>query len=289
VSTRSGAPRPERGQRGAGRTAGRAGGAARPSLGRPHRPVVDQTRDVHVEGGVRLQKVLATAGLGSRRACEDLIAAGRVSVDGVVVRELGVRVDPAAAVVHVDGLRIQLDTSLVTIALNKPLGVVSTMHDPEGRPSLAQLVQHRDERLFHVGRLDAETEGLLLLTNDGELANRLAHPKYEVAKTYLAHVEGRVAGNVANKMLHGIQLEDGPAKVDSYRIVDSTPQAALIEVTLHEGRNRIVRRMFEEVGHPVTRLVRTQIGPIKLGALRSGTTRVLSQAEVGSLMGLVGM
>ncbi|WP_396031577.1 pseudouridine synthase [Cellulomonas fimi] len=251
--------------------------------------MVDQTRDVHVEGGVRLQKVLATAGLGSRRACEDLIASGRVSVDGVVVRELGVRVDPASAVVHVDGLRIQLDTSLVTIALNKPLGVVSTMHDPEGRPSLAQLVQHRDERLFHVGRLDAETEGLLLLTNDGELANRLAHPRYEVPKTYLAHVEGRVAGNVANTMLHGIELEDGRAKVDSYRIVDSTPQAALIEVTLHEGRNRIVRRMFEEIGHPVTRLVRTQIGPIRLGALRTGTTRVLSQAEVGSLMGLVGM
>ena len=303
MSTSTGENVPDRGQRGAGRGAGRAGGPQRtggqqrsgaqrrPALGRPARglePEVPQ-RDVHDPAGIRLQKVLATAGLGSRRACENLISGGRVTVDGILVTELGVRVDPATAVVHLDGMRIQLDTSLITVALNKPLGIVSTMHDPEGRPSLAQFVADRDERLFHIGRLDAETEGLLLLTNDGELANRLAHPSHQVPKTYLAHVEGRVASNVGNKMLHGIMLEDGIAKVDRYHIVDSTPQAALIEIVLHEGRNRIVRRLFEEVGHPVSRLVRTQIGPIRLGDLRTGTTRVLSQPEVGSLMTTVGM
>ena len=292
MSSSTGDNRPERGQRGAGRGDTRASGPRRPTLGRPaRRPDADTVpeRDVHVPDGVRLQKVLATAGLGSRRACENLISDGRVTVDGILVRELGVRVDPAVAVVHLDGMRIQLDTSLITVALNKPLGIVSTMHDPEGRPSLAQFVADRDERLFHVGRLDAETEGLLLLTNDGELANRLAHPSHQVPKTYLAHVEGRVASNVGNKMLHGIMLEDGIAKVDRYHIVDSTPQAALIEIVLHEGRNRIVRRLFEEVGHPVSRLVRTQIGPIRLGDLRTGVTRVLSQPEVGSLMSMVGM
>ncbi|QTE31148.1 pseudouridine synthase [Pengzhenrongella sicca] len=291
MSTSTGDNGPNRGQRGAGRGDNRASGPRRPTLGRPARrpEPVEPERDVHDPTGVRLQKVLATAGLGSRRACESLISDGRVTVDGVQVRELGVRVDPKAAVIHLDGMRIQLDTSLITVALNKPLGIVSTMHDPEGRPSLAQFVADRDERLFHIGRLDAETEGLLLLTNDGELANRLAHPSHLVPKTYLAHVEGRVASNVGNKMLHGIMLEDGIAKVDRYHIVDSTPQAALIEIVLHEGRNRIVRRLFEEVGHPVNRLVRTQIGPIKLGDLRTGTTRVLSQPEVGSLMAQVGM
>ena len=292
MSTSTGDNRPERGQRGAGRGDSRASGPRRPYLGRPaNRPAAAEAtdRDVHDPNGIRLQKVLATAGLGSRRASENLISDGRVTVDGILVRELGVRVDPTTAIIHVDGMRIQLDTSLITIALNKPLGIVSTMHDPEGRPSLAQFVADRDERLFHVGRLDAETEGLLLLTNDGELANRLAHPSHLVPKTYLAHVEGRVASSVGNKMLHGIMLEDGIAKVDRYHIVDSTPQAALIEIVLHEGRNRIVRRLFEELGHPVNRLVRTQIGPIRLGDQRVGTTRVLSQPEVGSLMALVGM
>lgn len=267
---------------------------ARPGAGRPPRttrpaaPAAPQ-RDVHVPDGVRLQKVLATAGLGSRRSCEILIEAGRVTVDGVLVRELGLRVDPERAVIHVDGMRIQLDTSLITIALNKPLGVVSTMHDPEGRPSLAQFVANRSERLFHVGRLDAETEGLLLLTNDGELANRLAHPSHAVPKTYLAHLDGRVPGSIANRLLKGVQLEDGLAKVDDFRVVDLSPQASLVEIVLHEGRNRIVRRIFDELGFPVERLVRTQIGPIKLGDLRTGHTRVLGQVELGTLMARVGM
>ncbi|MBD7951584.1 pseudouridine synthase [Oerskovia rustica] len=300
----SGTGRPGSGHAGGGRPAGQRSSAPRSGAGRgwagdpqagkskpPRRPAAPKgpQRDVHVADGVRLQKVLATAGLGSRRACEDLIAAGRVEVDGVVVRELGVRVDPETAVIHVDGMRVQLDQSLVTIALNKPLGVVSTMHDPEGRPALTQFVATRPERLFHVGRLDADSEGLLLLTNDGELANRLSHPKYEVSKTYLVSVEGRVAGNVANKLLHGIELEDGPAKVDRYRVVDTTPQASMVEVVLHEGRHRIVRRMFEELGHPVTRLVRTRIGSIHLGNLRPGATRVLGRTELGTLMSEVGL
>ena len=197
--------------------------------------------------------------------------------------------DPARAVVHVDGMRLQLDSSRVTLALNKPRGVVSTMHDPDGRPSIAELVADRPERLFHVGRLDADSEGLLLLTNDGELANHLAHPSHEVAKTYLVTVRGKVAGNVANKFLHGIELEDGVVQADAYRVVDQVADQTMIEVVLHSGRNRVVRRMFEEVGYPVTRLVRTRIGPIALGNLRPGTTRVLGRTELGTLMAGVGL
>ncbi|MBD7916949.1 rRNA pseudouridine synthase [Cellulomonas sp. Sa3CUA2] len=245
--------------------------------------------DVHDPEGVRLQKVLASAGLGSRRACEELIAAGRVSVGGQVVTELGVRVDPLTAVIHVDGMRVQLDSSIITLALNKPVGVVSTMHDPEGRPSLAQYVANREERLFHVGRLDADSEGLLLLTNDGELANRLAHPSHGVPKTYLVEVEGRVREALGQQLKRGIELEDGTVQVDEFKIVQVASHASLVEVVLHEGRNRVVRRVFEEVGHPVARLVRTRIGPIRLGDLRPGRTRVLSKTEVGSLMTAVGM
>lgn len=245
--------------------------------------------DVHDPDGIRLQKVLAGAGLGSRRACEQIIVAGRVQVDGTVVRELGVRIDPTKAVVHLDGLRLQLDTSLITIALNKPLGVVSTMHDPQGRPSLAELVSAHSERLFHVGRLDAETEGLLLMTNDGELANRLAHPSFGVPKTYLATVEGHVKGSLGQRLRSGVQLDDGPVKVDAYKLVDTMPTQSMVEVVLHEGRNHVVRRMFEAVGHPVTRLLRTQVGPIRLGNLPPGRTRVLGREELGSLMAAVGL
>ncbi|MFI2102487.1 pseudouridine synthase [Isoptericola sp. NPDC019693] len=242
-------------------------------------------RDVHVADGVRLQKVLAQAGLGSRRKCEELIAEGHVEVDGVLVTELGVRVDPATAVVHVDGMRVQLDTSKITLALNKPLGVVSTMSDPEGRPTLADLVKDRPERLFHVGRLDADSEGLLLLTNDGELANRLAHPRYEIRKTYLVTVSGgEFYPRHAKQLTDGVELEDGLARADKVRVVDSVPGEIMLEVVLHEGRNRIVRRMLDAVGFPVTRLVRTRIGPIALGDLRAGRSRVLGRTELGTLM-----
>lgn len=245
--------------------------------------------DVHDPDGVRLQKVLAGAGVGSRRACEQIITQGRVTVDGVVVRELGVRVDPTTAVVHVDGLRLQLDTGVVTLALNKPRGVVSTMSDPQGRPALDGLLADRTERLFHVGRLDTDSEGLLLLTNDGELANRLTHPSHEVPKTYLVTVAGRVKPAVGVRLRAGIELDDGPATMDQVRVVDSAPDATLVEVVLHVGRNRIVRRMFDAVGHPVIRLVRTQIGPVRLGRLRPGHTRELSREELGALMSEVGL
>lgn len=253
---------------------------------KPAQPA-EQGRDVHVEDGVRLQKVLAQAGLGSRRASEELIANGHVEVDGQLVTELGVRIDPATAVVHVDGLRIQLDQAKVTIALNKPLGVVSTMDDPKGRPTVADLIKNREERLFHVGRLDADSEGLLLLTNDGELANRLSHPKYQIAKTYLVTVEGEVYPRTGRELLKGIELDDGLAKMDAVHVLQQIDGFAMLEVVLHEGRNRIVRRMFEAVGHPVTRLVRTRIGPIPLGDLKAGRTRVLGRTELGTLMGAV--
>jgi 23S rRNA pseudouridine2605 synthase len=240
--------------------------------GKPRQDPRAPAIDVHDPDGVRLQKVLAQAGVGSRRACEDLIAAGRVQVDGVTVRELGVRVDAQRQTIHVDGLRVQLDNSLVYLALNKPSGVVSTMNDPQGRPDLGGIVGPREERLFHVGRLDTQTEGLILLTNDGELAHRLAHPSY-----------------VGKRLRAGVDLDDGPASVDSFRVVDARPGAALVEVVLHEGRNHIVRRMFDEVGHPVIRLVRTQVGPIRLGDLRPGRARAISGPELGSLLAAVGM
>jgi 23S rRNA pseudouridine2605 synthase len=254
----------------------------------PSRPGVP-VKDVHDPNGVRLQKVLAQAGIGSRRACEELIAAGRVQVDGQIITELGVRVDAKRQAVHVDGVRIQVDTSMVYLALNKPPGVVSTMDDPEGRPCIGDLLIGREERLFHVGRLDAATEGLLLLTNDGDLANRLSHPSHEVPKTYLAEVSGPLAKDVGKRLRAGIELDDGPAKVDSFRVVDARPGKALVEVVLHEGRNHIVRRLLAAVGHPVEQLVRIQVGPIKLGDLRSGRTRALHGDELGRLFEAAGL
>ncbi len=245
--------------------------------------------DVHRPDGVRLQKVLAAAGYGSRRACEGLISAGRVSVDGQVVRELGPRVDPVTAVVHVDGVRLQLDDSKVTLALHKPAGVVSSMQDEQGRPDLSQYVTDRAERLFHVGRLDEQTEGLLLLTNDGELAHRLTHPSYEIPKTYVATVEGAVARSLGQRLRSGITLDDGPARADRFTVLETLPNASVVEIELHEGRNRIVRRMLEHVGHPVTRLVRTRFGTIRLGQLKPGHTRVIDGTELGTLMSSVGL
>ncbi|WP_147917551.1 pseudouridine synthase [Ruania zhangjianzhongii] len=247
------------------------------------------TKDVHDPDGIRLQKVLAGAGLGSRRACEQLIAAGKVSVDGVQIRELGVRVDPRTAVIHVDGLRLQLDETVVTLALHKPAGVYSTMADEQGRPDLSQYVANRTERLFHVGRLDAETTGLILLSNDGELANRLTHPSYQVAKTYIAEVQGRVPRGLRRTLLDGVELDDGPVAADALTVLEAGPQASIVELVLHEGRNRIVRRLLEHVGHPVTRLSRTQIGPIRLGTLKPGRTRVIGGKELGALMSAVGL
>ena len=291
--------------RGTGGT-GRGGPAKRsgePSRGRPGQPRRPASRrpvakrvpepaepvDVHDPDGVRLQKVLAEAGVGSRRACEVLISSGRVQVDGHVVRELGVRIDPTRHTVHVDGMRVQLDDSRVYLAFNKPAGVVSTMSDESGRPSLADYVGDRKERLFHVGRLDSDTEGLILLTNDGELAHRLQHPSYGVLKTYLAEIDGPVARDVGRRLREGIELDDGPVRVDSFKVVDSQPGKALVEVVLHEGRKHIVRRALDAVGHPVHRLVRTQVGPVHLGDLRQGRWRVLTATETGQLFEAAGL
>ena len=262
------------------------GGSGAPQRRRPaprRAPEPEVPADVHDADGTRLQKVLAAAGVGSRRACEALIAAGRVQVDGHVVREQGVRIDPRTQVVHVDGVRLQVDEQKTYMAFNKPAGVVSTMRDERGRPSLSDFVGDRPERLFHVGRLDSETEGLILLTNDGELAHRLQHPSYAVPKTYLAEVPGPVARDVGKRLREGVELEDGPVRVDSFRLIDSQPGKALVEIVLHEGRKHVVRRALEAVGHPVERLVRVQVGPIHLGDLRQGRWRVLTRAEVGQL------
>jgi 23S rRNA pseudouridine2605 synthase len=254
----------------------------------PERPRVPAV-DVHDPDGVRLQKLLAAAGVGSRRVCENLITEGRVEVDGQVVTELGVRINPKTQVVHVDGDRVNLDEERVYLAFNKPLGVVTTMSDELGRPSIADYLGNRNDRLFHVGRLDADTEGLLLLTNDGDLAHRLQHPAYGVLKTYLAQIQGPVPRDLGKRLREGIELEDGPVRVDSFRVVDSQPGKALVEVVLHEGRKHVVRRMLAEVGHPVLSLVRTEVGPIRLADLRSGRTRKLGRAEVAALYKAAGL
>ncbi|SFJ06063.1 23S rRNA pseudouridine2605 synthase [Streptosporangium canum] len=253
------------------------------------RDYVDERDTTEVPDGVRLQKVLAQAGVASRRACEDMIGDGRVTVDGQVVRRFGARVDPAKQVIHVDGKRLPTMPDLVYLAINKPIGVVSTMSDPDGRPSLADFVADRTERLFHVGRLDTETEGLILLTNDGELANRLTHPSYGVQKKYWAKVPGRIERDLGRRLKKGIELEDGIAKADSFTLVQEHGQQALVEVVLHEGRKHIVRRMLEEVGHPVIDLARIEFGPVKLGRLKPGTVRALTVKEVGELYAAVGL
>ncbi|MFF3869663.1 pseudouridine synthase [Micromonospora sp. NPDC001898] len=240
------------------------------------------------EGAERLQKVLAAAGVGSRRACEDLIFRRRVTVNGRVA-QLGDRADPTRDVIHVDGERLQADTRLVYLAMNKPRGVVSTMADEKGRAALSDFISNRvEQRVYHVGRLDADSEGLLLLTNDGTLAHRLMHPSYGVSKTYLCEVAGPIPRSLGRRLAAGIELEDGPVTVDSFKLVDTLGKTAQVELTLHEGRKHIVRRLLDEVGHPVARLVRTAIGPIRLGDLRAGRTRRLTNAEVAALFKAVG-
>ena len=242
------------------------------------------------EEGVRLQKVLAAAGMGSRRACELLIEEGRVQVDGQVVREQGMRVQPDSVIIHVDGLRVTTAADLMYLMLNKPRGVLTAMHDPEGRATVGDYVADKpDKGLFHVGRLDADSEGLLLLTNDGELGHRLTHPRYGVEKAYLAEIFGPVARGVGKQLKEGIELEDGFAKIDSFRLITATGKRVMVEVVLHEGRKHVVRRLLAEVGHPVQRLVRTRVGPLELGDLRAGRLRRLSQGDVGALHRAVGL
>ncbi len=239
--------------------------------------------------GVRLQKVLAAAGIASRRASEILIDEGRVEVNGQVVAEQGRRVDPAKDTIRVDGIRVPPPRRHQYFVLNKPRGVVSTMDDPEGRRTLADYLPRKSQRLFHVGRLDTETEGLILLTNDGEFAHRMAHPKFEVPKTYLAEVAGVVEPRTLRRLEKGLRLDDGPVKPDKVKIVTRAQNRTMLNITLHEGRNRIVRRMMDSVGHPVDRLARIRIGPVRLGQLPVGETRELSRDELGALLDLVGM
>ena len=237
--------------------------------------------------GERLQKVLAAAGVGSRRACEDLIFRRRVTVNGKVAK-IGDKVDPATAEIRVDGQRVATDTKLVYLAMNKPRGVVASMDDEKGRTELADFLGTFEQRLFHVGRLDADSEGLLLLTNDGELAHKLMHPSFGVTKTYLAEVAGPLPRAVGRRLQEGVELEDGLARVDSFRLIDALGKTAQVEITLHEGRKHIVRRMMAAVGHPVSRLIRTAVGPIRLGDMRPGGFRHLSNAEIAALFKAVG-
>jgi len=251
--------------------------------------VTDSQPKSETEGpsGVRLQKVLAAAGVASRRAAEELISGGHVSVDGALVTALGTRVDPERSLIRVDGQRIPTAAGLSYLALNKPAGVLTAMSDARGRRCVGDLVSGRAERLFHVGRLDAETEGLLILTNDGDMAHRLAHPSFGVTKTYLAQVSGPLPQGLSRRVRAGVELEDGPVVVDAFRVVGQSGRQAQVEITLHEGRHHIVRRLMAEVGHPVERLVRLQFGPIRLGQQRPGGVRVLTSTEVGALLDAV--
>lgn len=246
----------------------------------------------YVDDGMRLQKVLAAAGVASRRGAEELIAAGRVEVDGEIVVEQGLRIDPNTAIIKVDGARVIIDETKQYLALNKPKGWQSTMSDEQGRPCIGDLVAERvmsGQRLFHVGRLDADTEGLILLTNDGELAHRLMHPSFEVPKTYLATVRGEVPRGLGRVLRKGVELDDGPASVDEFTVLELHEGRSLVRLVLHEGRKRIVRRILDEVGFPVQRLVRTDIGPIALGNQRPGSLRALDSKDVGALYKAVGM
>jgi 23S rRNA pseudouridine2605 synthase len=242
--------------------------------------------------GVRLQKVLAQAGIGSRRACEAMIGEGRVEVNSEVVTEQGRRVDPERDVIRVDGARIPPPRRHLYLALNKPRGVVVTMDDPEGRRTVADVLAEgarrslKKERLFHVGRLDTDSEGLLILTNDGDFAHKLAHPSYQVPKTYIVEVSGVVGPQTLRRLRRGITLEDGPVRPTSVKIVSSAGEKSLLKITLQEGRNRIVRRTMEAVGHPVRRLSRIGIGPVRLGNLQAGEYRELTAEELGGLLDL---
>ena len=240
--------------------------------------------ETDVDGLVRLQKLLAQSGVASRRRCEELMLDGEVEVDGEVVTRLGTKVDPRTAVVRVSGRLLPPVSDFVYLVLHKPRGVVSTMSDPEGRRTLEEFVADRPERLFHVGRLDTDTSGLLLLTNDGGFAQQMAHPSYEVDKTYVAEVAGEVTKQTVARLRAGVELDDGPVHPSRVRLVSAMKDKSIVELVIHEGRNRIVRRLLDHVGHPVRRLSRTDLGPVHLGSLRPGETRELTLDELGALL-----
>jgi 23S rRNA pseudouridine2605 synthase len=233
-------------------------------------------------GGERLQKVLAAAGIGSRRQCEELIAAGRVEVDRRVVTELGTKVDPSRAEIRLDGVPLA-KSKPVYYAVNKPPGVVSTNRDPSGRPRVVDLVPAADVRLFTIGRLDLGSEGLILVTNDGELANLLTHPRYGVRKTYRVQVAGRPTQEVLARLRRGVRLAEGFARVDQLRVKSRQKESTILEMVLREGRNREIRRVLARVGHKVLRLARIAVGPVRLGTLPPGACRKLTGKEVEAL------
>jgi 23S rRNA pseudouridine2605 synthase len=235
----------------------------------------------------RLQRSLARAGFGSRRACETLISSGRVTVDGRVAT-LGDRVDPAKSRVEVDGVGINLDPNVSTYVLHKPAGVITSMRDPQGRPDLRGLLPRGGPRVFPVGRLDRDTEGLLILTNDGDLGNRLLHPRFGIEKEYLAEVAGRPTSRHLARLTAGVELEDGFAAAKQAKLVDVRPERGAVRLVMTEGRKREVRRMLAAVGLPVTRLVRLRIGPVRLGRLAPGGLRELSATETRALARAVG-
>ncbi|KRF15294.1 MFS transporter [Nocardioides sp. Soil797] len=240
------------------------------------------------DGLVRLQKHLAQSGVASRRKCEEIMLDGLVEVDGEIVTRLGTKIDPHTAVIRVDGKRLPPISPNVYLVLNKPRGIVSTMSDPEGRPTLSDFVAERPERLFHVGRLDTDTSGLILLTNDGDFAQKVAHPSYELQKTYVAEVEGEATKDTISQLLAGVTLDDGPVEVSRARIMRTGQGGAkgrsIVELTIHEGRNRIVRRLLDHLGHPVRNLTRTAIGPVLLQTLKLGKVRELTADELGALL-----
>ena len=230
----------------------------------------------------RVQRALARAGFGSRRACEQLIVDARVTVNGTVAT-LGDRVDPEVDTVAVDGVTVNLDPNVRYYALHKPPGVVTTMKDPQGRPDIRGFLPEDGPRVFPVGRLDRDSEGLLLLTNDGDLGNRLLHPRYAVEKEYLAEVDGAPTDRLVSRIRRGVELEDGLAKPTAVRVVAASGPRGALRLTMTEGRKREVRRLLAEVGLPVTRLVRLRIGPVKLGNLPPGEVRELTPEEIRSL------
>ncbi len=245
-------------------------------------------RDEPDADGVRLQKVLSQAGIASRRNAEIMIDEGRIEVNGEIVTEQGRRVHVESDVIRVDGARIPPPRRHVYAVFNKPRGVVCTMDDPEGRECVADYLHGFGKtRLYHVGRLDTDTEGMLLLTNDGDFANRMMHPSYELPKTYVAEVMGVVERRTTERLKKGVTLDDGPIKADRVKVTAFTSDRSMVTVVLHSGRNQIVRRMFEAVGHPVRSLSRIQIGPVRMGQLRVGDVRELTRDELGALLDAV--
>ncbi len=227
----------------------------------------------------RLNKIIADAGVTSRRGADDLIISGRVSVDGVIIRELGAKFDPEKNKVEVDSETITQSLTKTYLALHKPRGVLSTMFDPEGRPSLADFIDLRRERLFHVGRLDKDSEGLILLTNDGDLTFRATHPSFGLEKSYIIEFEGVLPKGIEKTLRNGVELEDGMARVLDYKQLSPT----WLEVTIHEGRYHIIRRLMEAIGVDVLRLIRTRFGPISLGETPEGRWRDLNDGELLNL------